>query len=63
ISMNFNYLRVLDMSWSSISELPPSIAKLIQLRYLNLSGSRELKELPSSFTTLYNLQTLILKNC
>ncbi|KAI3841476.1 hypothetical protein MKW92_039232, partial [Papaver armeniacum] len=62
IFTNFKYVRVLDLSWSSISELPSSISKLKHLRYFNLTCS-ELKVLPSSFTTLYNLQTLILKKC
>ncbi|KAI3851378.1 hypothetical protein MKW92_009809 [Papaver armeniacum] len=59
---NFRYVRVMDLSDSAISELPPSIAKLKHLRYVNLSNS-QLSKLPKSFTTLYNLQTLILKNC
>lgn len=62
IFTNFNYLRVLDLSRGSITELPPSISKLIHLRYLNLSDS-QLKALPSSFTALYNLQTLNIKRC
>ncbi|RZC47740.1 hypothetical protein C5167_040683, partial [Papaver somniferum] len=60
--MNFSNVRVLSLSYSAISELPPSIAKLKHLRYLNLSNS-QISKLPNSFTTLYNLQTLILKNC
>ncbi|KAI3966091.1 hypothetical protein MKW92_044669 [Papaver armeniacum] len=63
ILMNFFYVRVLDLRGSSINELPPSISKLIHLRYLDLSNFSQLKRLPSSFTALYNLQTLILKNC
>ncbi|KAI3940749.1 hypothetical protein MKW98_030068, partial [Papaver atlanticum] len=62
ILMNFSNVRVLSLSYSAISELPPSIAKLKHLRYLNLSNS-QISKLPNSFTTLYNLQTLILKNC
>ncbi|XP_026385070.1 putative disease resistance protein RGA4 [Papaver somniferum] len=62
IFMNFSNVRVLSLSYSKISELPPSIAKLKHLRYLNLSNS-QISKLPNSFTTLYNLQTLILKNC
>ncbi|KAI3877270.1 hypothetical protein MKX03_016074 [Papaver bracteatum] len=62
IFMNFSNVRVLSLSYSAISELPPSISKLKHLRYLNLSNTL-LSKLPNSFTTLYNLQTLILKNC
>ncbi|KAI3864898.1 hypothetical protein MKW92_048014, partial [Papaver armeniacum] len=62
IFMNYTYIRVLDLRYSSISELPPSIGKLKYLRYLNLSYSM-LRELPNSFTNLHNLQILILKYC
>ncbi|KAI3842904.1 hypothetical protein MKW92_014667 [Papaver armeniacum] len=59
---NFRRLRVLDLSYYPIDELPPSIADSKYLRYLNLSNSR-LRKLPTSITALYNLQILILKNC
>ncbi|KAI3877234.1 hypothetical protein MKX03_016038 [Papaver bracteatum] len=62
IFMNFSHIRVLDLSYNAITELPPSIAKLKHLRYLNLSNSR-LSKLPNSISTLYHLQSLILKNC
>ncbi|KAI3997201.1 hypothetical protein MKX01_009045 [Papaver californicum] len=58
----FSYVRVLDLSYSRIDDLPLSIGKLKHLRYLNLSDSK-LRNLPNSITTLYNLQTLILKDC
>ncbi|RZC77241.1 hypothetical protein C5167_001425 [Papaver somniferum] len=62
IFKSFSYVRVLDLSYSRIYDLPLSIGKLKHLRYLNLSDSK-LRELPNSITILYNLQTLILKDC
>ncbi|XP_026414332.1 putative disease resistance protein RGA4 [Papaver somniferum] len=63
ISLNFSYVRVLNLRGTRILELPLSIGSLKYLRYLDLSSSLCLEVLPSSFTTLYNLQTLILKYC
>nr|XP_011470606.1 PREDICTED: putative disease resistance RPP13-like protein 1 [Fragaria vesca subsp. vesca] len=44
-------------------EIPKMIGGLIHLRYLDLSGNGELKELPSVMGSLYNLQTLKLVGC
>ncbi|KAL5980708.1 hypothetical protein ACLOJK_028617 [Asimina triloba] len=55
-------IRVLDLSWSKITELPNPIGNLRHLRYLNLSGTR-IKELPESIDRIYNLQTLLLRSC
>ena len=55
-------LRVLSLSGYRISELPNSIGDLRHLRYLNLSYS-SIKRLPDSIVHLYNLQTLILRDC
>jgi Leucine-rich repeat (LRR) protein len=50
-------LRVLDLSSSSIEELPTSITQLKQLNYLNASRL-PMKTLPDSFGDLINLQIL-----
>lgn len=56
------YLRLLDLSSSSILELPDSVEELKLLRYLDLSKT-EIKALPNSICNLYNLQTLKLLGC
>lgn len=50
-------LRVLDLSGSSIEELPTSVTQLKQLNYLNAS-KLPMKTLPVSFGDLINLQIL-----
>ncbi|KAF3946169.1 hypothetical protein CMV_027537 [Castanea mollissima] len=55
-------LRVLSLCGYEIVELPSSIGDLKHLRYLNLSNTR-ITSLPESTTSLYNLQTLLLKGC
>ena len=59
----FKYLRVLDLSCSSMEVLSSSIGILRHLRYLNLSNNSQLKKLPNSICKLHNLQTLLLVNC
>ncbi|XP_043705570.1 putative disease resistance protein RGA3 [Telopea speciosissima] len=62
ILMNFQSLRVLDVSSCWVKEVPPSIRKLKHLRYLDLSDNL-IEVLPESITSLYNLQTLKLNSC
>ncbi|MCH82603.1 CC-NBS-LRR resistance protein [Trifolium medium] len=60
IISKFKHLRVLKLSYCSLSKLSSSIGKLKHLRYLNLSHCRGLKSLYKSFSRLVLLQTLIL---
>ncbi|XP_075660420.1 putative disease resistance RPP13-like protein 1 [Castanea sativa] len=55
-------LRVLSLCGYEIVELPSSIGDLKHLRYLNISYTL-IRSLPESTSSLYNLQTLILKGC
>ncbi|PIA27069.1 hypothetical protein AQUCO_08300039v1 [Aquilegia coerulea] len=55
-------LRVLDLSWAPLEQLPDEVEQLLHLRYLNLSGT-SLLELPKTISRLNNLQTLNLNWC
>ncbi|KAF9616101.1 hypothetical protein IFM89_028567 [Coptis chinensis] len=56
-------LRVLDLSETSLKELPDEVERLLHLRLLDLSRNREIKELPETVCNLFNLQTLKLNRC
>ncbi|KAJ6748163.1 LEUCINE-RICH REPEAT-CONTAINING PROTEIN SOG2 [Salix purpurea] len=51
-------IRSLNLSRSSIKEIPKEVGKLIHLRHLNLEGCRELVSLPETMCDLCNLQSL-----
>ncbi|GMI63552.1 hypothetical protein like AT3G14470 [Hibiscus trionum] len=59
---SLKYIRVLDLSSTSLSELPSSVEELKLLRSLDLSRT-EIKRLPNSVCNLWNLQTLKLLGC
>ncbi|KDP39600.1 hypothetical protein JCGZ_02620 [Jatropha curcas] len=59
---SMRYIRALDLSSTTITELPSSIEECKLLRYLDLSQT-QIKELPNSICSLYNLQTLKLLGC
>ncbi|XVF83204.1 hypothetical protein PTKIN_Ptkin16aG0115100 [Pterospermum kingtungense] len=56
-------LRVLSLAnYWNVNELPEEIGNLKHLRHLNMSRTN-IRSLPNSLSTLYNLQTLILFRC
>ncbi|KAM3264054.1 hypothetical protein P3L10_001048 [Capsicum annuum] len=58
----FLSLRVLNLSYSELEELPSSIGDLVHLRYLNMCGNN-ICSLPKRLCKLQNLQTLDLRYC
>ncbi|PRQ36222.1 putative P-loop containing nucleoside triphosphate hydrolase, leucine-rich repeat domain, L [Rosa chinensis] len=52
-----------DINDTGVVKIPKIIGGLIHLRYLDLSGNRQLVELSGSISSLYNLQTLRLAYC
>ncbi|XP_012065611.2 putative disease resistance protein RGA4 [Jatropha curcas] len=63
IISKFRRLRVCDLHNAGIEEVPYSIKKLKNLRYLDVSGNKGIVTLPYSITELRNLQVLKLSNC
>uniref|UniRef100_A0A7N2M2V1 Disease resistance protein RGA3 n=1 Tax=Quercus lobata TaxID=97700 RepID=A0A7N2M2V1_QUELO len=59
----FKQLRLLNLRYPRLEELPSSISTLKHLRYLNLRGNKQIKKLPESICNLQNLETLILRGC
>ncbi|XP_037482634.1 putative disease resistance RPP13-like protein 1 [Triticum dicoccoides] len=55
--------RMRVMSCAFTNELPDSIGNWKHLRYLEISGTCNLKRIPSSFCWLYNMQILYAKKC
>ncbi|XP_019153878.1 PREDICTED: disease resistance protein RPM1-like [Ipomoea nil] len=64
ILQNMKLLRVLVLEWlpDGMEELPNEVGDLIHLRYLRLSGNRDMRHLPNSLGRLHNLQTLDLRH-
>ncbi|MED6170792.1 hypothetical protein PIB30_034593 [Stylosanthes scabra] len=60
---SLKYLRALNLSRSSITQLPEFIDKLKHLKYLDLCECRSLTSLPASIGNLVSLQTLKLNYC
>ncbi|CAO1944798.1 unnamed protein product [Urochloa humidicola] len=54
-------LRVLDLSHTSLSELPSGISSLVELQYLDLYNTN-IRSLPMELESLVNLRFLILSN-
>ncbi|KAM1434701.1 hypothetical protein ACFX2I_042756 [Malus domestica] len=61
--LQLKYLRTLNLSYSSISEVPKEICELIHLRHIDLSWNHGFKRLPDSICELYNLYTMRLLSC
>ena len=57
------HLEILDVSFTGIKELPSDIHMLRSLRYLGLSGCKDLQNLPYSISALLSLQYLYMDGC
>ncbi|XP_060671872.1 putative disease resistance protein At3g14460 [Ziziphus jujuba] len=55
---NLKHLRYLDLSHSSIEEIPDTVCNLHELHTMKLYSCYNLKRLPNSITTLFNLRHL-----
>ncbi|TYG51208.1 hypothetical protein ES288_D10G239100v1 [Gossypium darwinii] len=60
---NLRCLRALSLEGYEIIMLPDFVGDLKLLRYLNFSRNSVIKCLPESVSTLYNLETFLLKGC
>ncbi|KAH1046032.1 hypothetical protein J1N35_036816 [Gossypium stocksii] len=60
---NLRCLRALSLEGYQITILPDFVGDLKLLRYLNFSHNEVIKCLPESVSTLYNLETFLLKGC
>jgi Leucine-rich repeat (LRR) protein len=56
-------IRSLNLSRSSIKEIPNEVGKLIRLRHLNLASCGKLESLPETMCDLCNLQSLDVTLC
>ncbi|KAK2432951.1 putative disease resistance protein RGA1 [Trifolium repens] len=63
ILTSFRRFRVLNLNYKESRQIPYCIGKMKHLRYLDLSGSTKVEELPNSITELINLETLLLNSC
>ena len=59
--LSFKSLHALDFHGLKITKVPNPVRKLMHLKYLDLSQNKSIKNLPDSFTRLWNLQTLKLQ--
>ncbi|KAJ9184859.1 hypothetical protein P3X46_004545 [Hevea brasiliensis] len=59
----FQYMRVLDLTFSGFEVLPTSIGDLKHLKYLSLYGNGLIRRLPNSICELQSLQVLLLGRC
>ncbi|CAJ2655701.1 putative disease resistance protein RGA1 [Trifolium pratense] len=63
ILSSFRRFRVLNLNCREPMKIPSCIGRMKHLRYLDLSRSHLIEELPRSITELINLETLLLNHC
>ncbi|XP_019190007.1 PREDICTED: putative disease resistance RPP13-like protein 1 [Ipomoea nil] len=59
---NLLHLRYIDLSWSSVKELPDAICSLYNLQTLDLKGCTSLSRLPKGIGNLINLRHLNIRD-